>query len=211
MMKNLLLRVMKFPVIKLVVCFVSLGLASCGHVYTKSHSYEKSPTVTINGAKVGSAVKPMGGNQGFAMSAMVYMAGSATLDGPFIWRVEAEGKEGEHKHMVVHRIKVITSKTKRSEWYPQSYLGFEKPFKHFKKEPGKVYAVYQIPGKLKVFPREDGDITMLADVSIVTNRREVRKLVKFQLKSGTKRDVEFVSLPAEIVKGRQKDPREWKW
>lgn len=186
-------------------------LSSCGHIYTKSHTYQKSSTVEINGAHVGSSVKPMGGKSGFALSAMVYMAGAATLDGPFIWRIEAEGQEGVHQSMVVHRVKVTTSTTKRSEWYPAYHLGYTQHFKPFKKEPGKTYSVFQIPGKLKVYPRTDGDITILADVSVKSKKRTQRRLVKFQLKSDTTKDVEFINLPAEIIKGSQKDPREWKW
>jgi len=150
---------------------MSLLLSSCGHIYTKSHSYQKSGTVTINGAKVRGAVKPEGGKGGVSMSAMVYMAGAATLDGPFRWRIEAEGVEGSHQSLRLQRVKVITSKTKRSEWYPSEHLGKAVPFKPFKKEPGKVFANFQIPGKLKVYP----------------------------------------SLPAEIIKGSRKDPREWEW
>lgn len=190
---------------------MSSVLCSCGHIYTKSHTYQKSQTVEINGARVGGAVKPMGGKSGLSLSAMVYMAGSATLDGPFIWRIEAEGKEGEHKSMVVHRIKVMTSKTRRSEWYPRQELGYLTTFEPYKKEPGKVYAVFQIPGKLKVYPREDGDITMLVDVSVKSTRGTQRKVVKFQLQANTVKDVEFINLPAEIAKGRHKDPREWQW
>jgi len=186
-------------------------LCSCGHIYTKSHTYNKSSTVEINGAQVGSSVKPMGGKSGFALSAMVYMAGAATLDGPFIWRIVADGENGVHQSIVVHRVKVTTSKTNRSEWYPTAHLGYTTTFKPFKKEPGKTYAVFQIPGKLKVYPRDDGDITILADISVKSNKRTQRRLVKFQLKSDTTKDVEFINLPAEIVKGAQKDPREWKW
>lgn len=188
-----------------------LLLSSCGHFYTKSHSYGSHSTATINGAKVSSAVKPMGGKSSFALSAMVYTAGSATLDGPFIWRIEAEGEEGVHSSMVVHRIKVTTSKTKRNEWYPREHLGYTQRFKPFKKEPGKAFAVFQIPGKLKVWPRTDGDITILADVSISTKTRTERKMVRFLLRPGTTKDVEFINVPAEIVKSRHKDPREWKW
>lgn len=195
----------------LLIATLSFIFASCGHIFTKSHTYQKSSTVAINGAQVGSSVKPMGGKSGFALSAMVYMAGSATLDGPFIWRIEAAGKDGVHQSMVVHRVKVTTSKTKRSEWYPAYHLGYTQPFKSFKKEPGKSYAVFQIPGKLKVYPRSDGDITILADISVKSKRRTERRLVKFQLKSDTTKDVEFINLPAEIVKGAQNDPREWKW
>lgn len=195
--------------ISLLAVVMSLLLTSCGHVFTKEHTYQESATVVINGANVGSSVKPMGGKGGFSFSAMVYMAGSATLDGPFIWRVTAEGNEGEHKSIVVHRVKVTTSKTKRSEWYPVKHLGVVQKFKSYKKEPGKVYASFQIPGKLKVYPREDGNITMLADVSVTSNRQTERKLVKFQLQAESIKNVEFVNVPAEIVKGR--DPRAWKW
>lgn len=188
-----------------------LAAASCGHIYTKSHSYQKSATVTINGARVGSAVKPEGGNAGFSMSAMVYMAGAATLDGPFRWRIEAEGRQGVHRSLKVHRVKVVTSKTKRSEWYPGRYLGKAVPFKPFKKEPGKVFANYQFPGKLKVYPRTDGDITVIADISVATTRKTERRLVRFQLRSGTHKDVKFISLPTEIIRGSRHDPREWEW
>lgn len=188
-----------------------LSLSSCGHIFTRGHTYQQSETVVINGAKVGSSVKPMGGKGGFSFSAMIYMAGAASLDGPFIWRVVAEGAESEHVSMVVHRVKVTTSKTNRSEWYPTKHLGVVQPFKTYKREPGKSYANFQIPGKLKVFPREDGDITMLADVSVTSKSRTERKLVKFSMASDKIKDVEFINIPAEIVKGMSKDPREWKW
>jgi len=186
-----------------------LSLSSCGHIFTKSHTYHESATVVINGAKIGSSVKPMGGKGGFSFSALVYLAGSATLDGPFIWRVIAEGVEDEHVNMVVHRVKVTTSKTKRSEWYPAEHLGYKQVFKSYKREPGKAYANFQIPGRLKVYPREDGDITMLADVSVTSKSRIERKLVKFDMTADSIKDVEFINLPAEIVKG--KDPLAWKW
>ncbi len=190
---------------------ISLCLSSCGHIYTKSHSYQKSATVSINGASVGSAVKPEGGKGGFSMSAMVYMAGAATLDGPFRWRIEAEGKEGLHQSLKVHRVKVITSKTKRSEWYPSQYLGESVPFKTYRKEPGKVFANFQIQGKLKVYPRTDGDITIIADISVTSTEKTERRQVRFKLASGTQKDLKFINLPAEIIKGSRKDPREWEW
>ncbi len=187
----------------------TLLLTSCGHIFTKGHTYQESATVVINGAKVGSSVKPMGGKAGFSFSAMIYLAGSETIDGPFIWRVVAEGAEGKHVQMTVHRVKVTTSKTNRSEWYPTEHLGVAEAFKSFRREPGKAYANFQIPGELKVYPREDGDITMLADVSVSTHAGTDRKLVKFQMKSDSVKDVEFINLPAEIVRGRS--PLEWKW
>jgi len=186
-------------------------LSSCGHIITKSHSYQKSDAVEINGAKVSGAVKPMGGKSGFGFSAMIYMAGSATLDGPFIWRVEAEGEEGLHLHMLVHRVKVLTSKTKRSEWYPEEHLGYQISFEPSEKEPGKVFAVFQIPGKLKVYPQEDGDISILADVSVTSTEAVGRSLVRFNLVAETTKDVEFISIPSEIIKGSSEDPRDWEW
>lgn len=189
----------------------SAFITSCGHIITKSHTYTRGQPVEINGAMVTSAVKPAGGNSGFGLSAMVYMAGSATLDGPFIWRIEAEGEEEKHQSMVVHRIKVVTSKTKRSDWYPEKQLGYLISFKEAKRDPGKVFAVFQIPGKLKVYPRKDGDITILADISVTSNTGTTRNLVKFELIAETTKDVEFVSLPSEIIKGSEEDPRDWKW
>ena len=197
--------------IYLLAALLPLCLGSCGHVYTKNHSYQKSDTVTINGASVGSAVKPEGGKGGFSVSAMVYFAGSATLDGPFRWQIEAEGKDGEHESLQLHRVKVITSETKRSEWYPSKYLGGAVPFKPFKREPGKVFANFEIPGKLKVYPRTDGDITVLADISVKTKTKTERRQVKFQLNADTSKDTEFINLPAEIIKSSRKDPREWSW
>ena len=190
---------------------LSLCLSSCGHIYTKSHSYQKSDAVTINGASVGGALKPEGGKGGVGLSAMVYMAAAATLDGPFRWRIEAEGKDGVHQSLQVHRIKVITSETNRNEWYPSEYLGEAVPFKAYKKEPGKAFANFQMQGKLNVYPRTDGDITIIADISVSSTEKTERRQVRFKLASGTQKDVEFISLPAEIIKGSRKDPRQWEW
>ncbi len=197
----------------LIPLIAAVGLTSCGHIFTKSNTYDTTSSVTINGAQVSSGVKPMGGKSGFALSAMVYMAGSAKLEGPFIWRIEAAGKADHHTRLVVHRLKVETSKTKRKEWYPTKELGQHVDFVDLKKDPGKSYAVYQVPGKLKVFPKEDGDITIYADVSISSKTKTERKVVKFSLAAEQdKKEREFIFFPAEIVKGfGQKDPREWKF
>jgi len=135
------------------------SLTSCGHFFVKSKSYTPSNAIDINGAKVTSNVKPMGGSSGFQISAMIYTAGSGTLDGPFIWRIEAEGQEGIHESLTVHRLKVTTEKTKRSEWYPSKHLNKPAEFSALRKEPGKTFAQYQIPGKLEVYPEKDGDFT----------------------------------------------------
>ncbi|MGB1260429.1 MAG: hypothetical protein ACPG6P_10335, partial [Akkermansiaceae bacterium] len=121
------------------------------------------------------------------------------------------GRHGEHQRLTVHRIKVTTSKTKRSEWFPRTHLGIDAPFKPYKKEPGKAFANFQLPGKLKVYPRTDGDIVVLADVSVTTKQKTERRLIKFHLKPNFKKQTEFISIPAEIVKGSTKDPRDWNW
>ena len=188
-------------------------LSSCGHILTKSNTYDTSSSVVINGAKVSSGVKPNGGKAGFSISAMIYMAGSAKLEGPFKWRIEAEGKSDEHLSMVVHRLKVETSKTKRNEWYDRKKLGVRTKFVSYKKEAGKSFAVYQIPGILKVFPKEDGNISIIADITITSKKRSERKLVKFSLAAEhDKKETEFLFFPAEIVNSfGQRDPREWKF
>lgn len=206
-----MLDAMKRTVQMMTIALIALGLSSCGHIYTKSHSYQAGSGALLNQARVISSVKPMGGEGGFALSAMVYMAGSATLDGPFIWRIQAEGQKGLHQSMTVHRVHVSTSKTRRSEWYPSQYLGSEVSFKPYKKEPEKVFAVFQIPGKLKVYPETDGDIAIIADVSVKSSEQSIRKRIRFQLQPVASTDLEFINLPSEILEGLDDDPREWKW
>jgi len=196
---------------KLVLPMLTVCLSSCAHVFTKSNTYDTSSAVTINGAKVSSGLKPMGGQGGFSLSAMIYSAGSAKLEGPFIWRIEAEGQADEHTKLVVHRVKVETSKTNRKEWYPTKSLGVDTAFVDYKKEPGKSFAVYQIPGRLKVDSVKDGDITIYADVTIASKSRTERKNVKFFLPAEeNKKEKEFLFFPAEIVSSfGQQDPRQW--
>ncbi len=196
---------------KLLLPVLAVSLSSCAHVFTKSNTYDTSSAVTINGAKVSSGLKPMGGQGGFSLSAMIYSAGSAKLEGPFIWRIEAEGQADEHTKLVVHRVKVETSKTNRKEWYPANNLGVETEFVDYKKEPGKSYAVYQMPGKLKVDSETDGDVTIYADVTVSSKSRTERKNVKFFLPAEqNKKEREFIFFPAEIVNSfGQQDPRQW--
>lgn len=189
----------------------SLVLSSCGHVITERSSYEGERGVEVNGALVRSAVKPMGGEAGFTLSAMVYTAGSGTLDGPFLWRIEAEGDDGYHKELTVHRIKVETRATQRSEWYPQKLLGKTVEFYPVKGEPGEVFAQYQIPGKLEVFPSEDGEITILVDLTVRSVEKSARELVRFRMSPRQSKDIELLFLPADIVRSGRKDPKAWQW
>lgn len=196
----------------LAIIAFTLLLNSCGHFFVKEKSYNNAgSSVEINGAIVNSNVKPMGGSQGLSISAMVYMIGKGTTDGPFIWRIEAEGQEGVQESLTVHRIKVATQLTKRSEWYPAQHLNKPAPFKALRKEPGKTFAQYQIPGKLEVYPEKDGDISVMADISIKSNARTVRKTVRFNLPQKTSKRVETINMGAEIISSFRDNPKEWDW
>ncbi len=190
------------------LCFLC---SSCGHVLTDRSSYRGEQGVEVNRSLIRSAVKPLGGTSRFALSTGVYTAGSGTLDGPFLWRIEAEGNDGYHRALTVHRVKVETQITQRKEWYPQSLLGKTVEFYPVKGSQGEVFAQYQIPGELEVFPDEDGEITIIVDLTIRTVEEKVRKMVRFRMAPRQSRDLEFIFLPAEIVKGRTMGPRGWKW
>lgn len=195
-----------FKPLTLLLVFV---LTSCGHVFTKSEGYAESSHADVNGAKINAAFQPNGGTPGLSFSAMIYMAGSAKLEGPFLWRVQAEGVDGVHEALTVHRVKVLTEKTKRAEWFPTKYLGKEQPFETYKKTPGVTYAYLQMPGELKVMPAEDGKISLLVDVSVKTKARTERKSLSFKMAPSQTKDTEFIFIPTEIVNGFNPDPREW--
>ena len=79
----------------------------------------------------------MGGKAGISMSAMVVAAGKGTSDGPFPWRVEAEGVDGVHEYLRVNKIRVSTETTKRDKWYPRSNLNVNAPFVKRPEERGQ--------------------------------------------------------------------------
>lgn len=169
-----------------------------------------SSSTRVNGADVRLRVKPEGSAGGsYVLSAMVVSAAVATLDGPFRWRIEATGELGLHQSIILHRLKTRTSKTKREEWYPASHLGRRADFVKLRDEPGKSRARYDIPGLLKVKPREDGTLEILADLTVVTASNRERKLVRFRLDPADKREDEFIFLPAEIVKSIGSDRSTW--
>lgn len=185
------------------------GLTSCGHIYTDKDSYKAGSGVKVNGATVSAAVNPEGSDGGLSVSAMIYMAGGAKLKGPFAWRIEAEGQEGVHTSLIVHRVKVTTSKTNRSEWFPAEYMGQIAPFKSVPKEEGVAFAAYKLPGTLEVDPTKDGAFTVTADVTVRSKTSSQRKLVQFTLAESREKDVDFIFLPAEIVNGWKPNPRDW--
>ena len=183
---------------------------SCAAISAKKHTYVRGAAVPVNGAQVSLSLKPEGTAGGsFVLSAMVVSGGMATLDGPFRWRIEAFGEAGKQQALVVHRLHTTTSATKRDEWYPEKHLGGRAEFRPVKAQPGRTRAVFEIPGYLEVKPREDGALTILADVAVQTASRWERKILKFRLDPAEKRQDEFIFLPAEIVKGLGSDPADW--
>ncbi len=177
----------------------------------KDHGFRETPSVEINGAQVKSSVKAMGGKSGIAISAMVLAAGTGTLDGPFIWRVEAVGKEGVHEWLRLNKARVTTEATKRSEPFPKSYLGEQAKFVPIPGEEGKTFAKFQLPGKLQVFPRDDGKIKIHLNVSVRANGRTESKWVLFEMEPESKWTNETIFLPTEIVKSIRGNPHEWDW
>jgi hypothetical protein len=194
------------------VIALAIPLSSCVSLMATKHTYAanaSSPAVKLNGANVRLQLKPEGTDGGsYALSAMVVSAAVATLDGPFSWRIEATGEEGKQESLVVHRLRTHTSITKRDEWYPTTYLGTRADFRKRVGED-KWRAVFNIPGQLKVKPREDGALEVLADISVRANGRNERKTVKFRLDPSKKRQDEFIFLPTEIVKSIGRPMADW--
>lgn len=195
----------------LLVFFV-LVTSGCIGFYGKRSTYGGSGSaVAVNGAEVSMQVKPEGTSGGsYALSAMVVGVGVANLDGPFRWRIEAEGREGIHEALYVTRIRTKTLLTKRDELYPDRWLGDKIPFSKKQSYPdGVVKAVFEIPGRLEVKPKEDGALEVLADVTIQARGKRVGKTVKFLLDPASKDDREVIFLPAEIVSSIGKPMSEW--
>ncbi|WP_411846788.1 hypothetical protein AAFN60_04440 [Roseibacillus persicicus] len=196
------------------ILLVPFFLTSCAQFFVKEKTYEATGGAEVNGAAVTSAVKGMGGKAGASVSAMVYNAATGETDGPFLWRIEARGEEGVHESMTIHSLRTKTELTKRNEPFPAKWLGEAMPFEPLKgrKNKGKVFAKFQPPGKLEVFPEVDGKITMEADLTIRANGRNERRKVSFEMEPKVGRTAETLFLPGEIVNSLgKKDPTEWKW
>jgi hypothetical protein len=184
-------------------------------IIAKKHTYganASSPPVRVNGADIRMQVKPEGTDGGsYAISAMVVSTAIATLDGPFRWRIEATGQIGKQQYLVVHRIRTRTGTTKRDEWFPVALLGkradFRKPAGQ--ENPEFTRATYPIPGRLEVKPRVDGALEVFVDLSVVSENRRERKLVRFRMDPSQKRQDEFIFVPTEIINNIGKSPEDW--
>ena len=187
-----------------------ISLSACVSLIAKKNTYSaSSPAVTVNGASIRMQVKPEGATNGsYAVSAMVVSAAVATLDGPFSWRIEANGQPGAQEYFVVHRIRTKTSITKRDEWYPVSHLGKRADFKTIK-DLATTRAVYPIPGLLKVKPKDDGAMEIFVDLTVAGYGHSERKLVRFRMPPSQKRQDEFIFIPTEIVENIGKSPADW--
>lgn len=185
-------------------------LAGCASLTATKRTYAGHRGATVNGATLTLQVRPEGDAGGsYMFSAMVVGAGVATLDGPFRWRIEAIGRDGVHEELVVHRLHTRTATTGRSEWYPADRLGRRALFRPVKDQPGTARARYEIPGQLVVKPREDGALTVTADVSVKATGRWRRATVRFRLDPAEKRQTDVIFLPAEIIEGIGTDPADW--
>jgi hypothetical protein len=177
----------------------------------KKHTYEGSPGgAGLHGATLAMRVKPEGSENGsYMVSAMVVSAASATMDGPFRWRVEALGNDGVHEAMVVQSLHIRTEKTGRAGEYPPDRLGQRVLFRPVPGQPGKARARFQVPGLLLVKPREDGRLRVTAGVAIKAKGCWKRAQVRFRLQPGEKQQHETIFLPAEIVRSFGTDPADW--
>lgn len=190
---------------------VSFGLTGCVSLIAKKNSYAAaSPAVKVNGAEVRMRVKPEGTAGGsYAISAMVVSTAVTTFDGPFRWRVEATGTFGKQDSLIVHRIRTRTLKSKRDEWYPAAGLGRRADFKRPLGENGPVTAVYDIPGLLMVKPLEDGPMELSVDLTVSSEGRSQRKVVRFRMDPSRTKQNEFIFVPTEIAESIGKPPSQW--
>ncbi|MEO5913450.1 MAG: hypothetical protein ABIS50_04405 [Luteolibacter sp.] len=193
---------------------ISCGaMGGCISLIAKKHTYgtaASSPPVRVNGTDIRMQVKPEGTEGGsYALSAMVVSAAVATFDGPFSWRLEAAGEIGKQESLVVHRIRTVTGKTHRDEWYPADHLGKRADFTRRKGETGATRAIYPISGLLKVKPLEDGALDVYVDLTVVSKGRGERKLVHFRMDPSDKRQDEFIFVPTEIAHSIGKSPADW--
>lgn len=188
-----------------------LGSNACVSLTASKHTYSaSSPAVRVNGADIRMQVKPEGTSGGsYAVSAMVVSATVATFDGPFRWRLEALGKAGEHQSLVVHRIFTRTSKSHRDELYPSANLGSYAAFKPVDNDAVRTRAVYPIPGLLVVKPRDDGNLEVTVDLTVIARGQRVRQVVRFRMDPSQKRQDEFIFVPTEIVNSIGKSPATW--
>ena len=165
----------------------------------EDHNFKKTEVVGINGAKVKSALKPLDGKGGISLSVMVYAAGARTLDGPFRWRVEAEGLEGEHEWIQANQARVTTETTTRCEPYPQKHLGSRAKLVPISGEKGKAFAKFEIPGKLTVFSRKDGKTKIHLNVSVHAKSRTESKWLLFELELESKWKTESIFSPSRSL------------
>lgn len=189
------------------------ALSGCVSLIAKKNTYDaaaSSPAVRVNGADIRIQLKPEGTSGGsYALSAMVVSAAVATLDGPFRWRIEATGQPGRQEYLVVHQIRTRTGKSQRDERFPAGLLGKKAAFERPEGSSGATRALYPIPGRLEVKPRDDGFLEIFVDLTVVTAGKGQRRLVRFRMDPSEKRQDEFIFVPTEIIRNIGKPPADW--
>lgn len=146
-----------------------------------------------------------GGDGGLSLSAMVYFAGSAKLEGPFDWSIVAHGNQGEHEILRVNAVNVKTEKTQRNEWFPKKELGIDCKFKPSRKDKAKAIAKFKFPGTLEVNPEQDGKIFLTVDLTVISSARRVDTRVRFELQPSEKSEVDFIFVPGEVIQSINAD------
>ena len=140
---------------------------------------------------------------------MVCSTRPGTPDGPFLWRIEAEGQAGLHEWLRLNELRVSTALTKRRKRSPP--LGKKCLFEALPDQKGRSFAKFHLPGKLKIMPRNDGKTTLHLNVTVSTRGKEEFQWIRFTHKPETKRATESIFLPSEIVEAIRGNPREWDW
>lgn len=199
----------------LMLGFGCLFFVSCAEKVVVDDGLVRSGPAMLGGAKVRSAVLPLKGEGLIARDLIVYKAQSAELDGPFRWSIEAKGDAGALNWMVVHDVKIETSRSKRVESFPSADLGKKVMFELVPLPPEKkgdlekkrkvekkreVVARFDLPGILQVYPKADGVVRLIALVEI-NGAAGMKDWVKFSMAPGATKSRPFRFLPSVVEVG----------
>lgn len=162
----------------------------------------RSSGVEFGGASIRSAVEPQKGKGGVALDRMTYYAGTANLDGPFKWQIEAIGEQGEQQTMQIHEVKIKAARTHRMESYPPEMLGGPIAFQPIDpKKPKKTHAIFHLPGLLQVYPKADGMVNVIALIEIKGEKTSMKDWIKFTMIPNQDKNQEFTFLPTVVEYG----------
>ncbi|GAA5496219.1 hypothetical protein Rhal01_02401 [Rubritalea halochordaticola] len=192
---------MKF--LGLLSCVFALVLSSCSqNAGIENDGLRRTDVVDFVGTSIRSAVEPQKGKGSVAIDRMIYYAGTADLDGPFKWQIEAIGEQGKQVSMQVHEVQIKATRTKRLESYPKEMLGGPIAFEPVKdKKSNKTTAVFRLPGLLQVYPKADGLVSVIALIEIKGEEKSDKEWIKFSMLPHEDKNQEFKFLPTVIEYG----------